>query len=60
MQADSREIARQRAKIDIEPVDLSNTDIDAIVAFLESLTGKTALERPLGRPETVPSGLDVD
>ena len=60
VQADSREIARQRAKVDITPVELSDRQIAEITAFLESLTGETALERPLGRPEAVPSGLTVD
>lgn len=60
VQADHREIARQRAKIDIEPVEMSEEDVSAIVAFLESLTGETAEDRPLGRPASVPSGLTVD
>lgn len=60
VQADSREIARQRRAIDIKPVNLSEQGIADIVAFLESLTGETALKRPLGRPTTVPSGLTVD
>ena len=60
VQADSREIARQRRAIDITPLDLNDHSIADIVAFLESLTGETALSRPLGRPETVPSGLSVD
>ena len=60
VQADRREMARQRAKLDIARVPLNDGDIAAIVAFLESLTGETALDRPLGRPQTVPSGLTVD
>ncbi|SMX23850.1 Cytochrome c551 peroxidase precursor [Boseongicola aestuarii] len=60
VQYQHREIARQRAKIDITPRDLSDNDIADLVAFLESLTGKTARNLPLGRPETVPSGLTVD
>ena len=60
VQADSREIARQRAKIDIEPVALNDAEVSDLVAFLESLTGETAETRPLGRPKTVPSGLTVD
>ena len=60
VQADSREIARQRAKIDIDPIPLSDAEVSDLVAFLESLTGETAETRPLGRPETVPSGLTVD
>ena len=60
VQADSREIARQRAKIDIEPVALNDAEVSDLVAFLESLTGETAETRPLGRPKTVPSDLTVD
>ena len=60
VQSDSREIARQRAAVDITPIDLSDREVDAIVAFLHALTGETADARPLGRPETVPSGLPVD
>ncbi|MXQ06801.1 methylamine utilization protein MauG [Alphaproteobacteria bacterium GH1-50] len=60
VRADSREIARQRAKVDIAPLDLDDAEVARIVAFLESLTGATAKDRPLGRPETVPSGLTVD
>ncbi|KNG94143.1 cytochrome-c peroxidase [Pseudaestuariivita atlantica] len=60
IQTDSREMARQNAVLDITPVGLSDADVAALEAFLHSLTGKTALTRPLGRPETVPSGLPVD
>ena len=57
---DTREMARHRRAVDIKPVDLADQDVADLVAFLESLTGSTALKRPLGRPETVPSGLTVD
>jgi cytochrome c peroxidase len=60
VQADTREIARQRRALDITPVDLSDQNIADIVAFLKSLTGETAHKRPLGRPARVPSGLSVD
>ena len=60
VQADRREMDRQRRFVDITPVHLSDAEIRDIVAFLESLTGATAEERPLGRPEKVPSGLSVD
>lgn len=60
IQADAREMARQRARTDIVPVALSDSEVTEIVAFLESLTGRTALTRPLGRPDSVPSGLPVD
>ena len=60
VQSDRREMARQARAIDITPVDLGDADVAALVAFLENLTGETALARPLGRPERVPSGLPVD
>lgn len=60
IQTDAQEMARQATFVDVRPVALSETQVDDIVAFLESLTGKTALERPLGRPDAVPSGLPVD
>ncbi|MCF2870370.1 methylamine utilization protein MauG [Octadecabacter sp. G9-8] len=57
---DSREMARQDAALDINPVALSVSEISDITAFLHALTGQTADVRPLGRPTTVPSGLPVD
>ncbi|MEM0946274.1 MAG: cytochrome c peroxidase [Pseudomonadota bacterium] len=60
VQSDMREMARQRARVDIVAVELNDIEIAEVVAFLESLTGRTAKTRPLGRPETVPSGLPVD
>ncbi|MEP2784135.1 MAG: cytochrome c peroxidase [Pseudoruegeria sp.] len=60
IQSDSREMARQIAKVDIEPIDLSAHQIDDLVAFMHSLTGECSHNRPLGRPAEVPSGLPVD
>jgi len=60
IQQDTREMARQTAAIDMPPMTLSDRDISDLVAFLNALTGETALTRPLGRPESVPSGLSVD
>ena len=60
IQSDTREMARQAAKVDIAPRDLSDAQVAELVAFLHSLTGATAQQRPLGRPDTVPSGLPVD
>jgi len=57
---DRREMARQAAHIDITPVPLGAAEITDLVAFLQALTGKSAKQRPLGRPENVPSGLTVD
>lgn len=60
IQQDDREMARQAAKTDIDLVALNDPEVADLVAFLHALTGKSALDRPLGRPETVPSGLPVD
>ena len=60
VQSDAREMARQARALDIEPIALADDDVAALVAFLQSLTGQTALDRPLGRPSEVPSGLTVD
>ncbi|PRY76766.1 cytochrome c peroxidase [Marivita geojedonensis] len=60
IQSDRLEMERHAATVDVRPVSLSDADVDDIVAFLESLTGATALNRPLGRPDRVPSGLPVD
>lgn len=57
---DAREMARQTAAVDMRPIALTDPEIEDLVAFLHALTGQTALTRPLGRPETVPSGLRVD
>jgi cytochrome c peroxidase len=57
---DRLEAARHARALDIRPRALEAAEIDQIVAFLHALTGETADDRPLGRPETVPSGLPVD
>lgn len=60
IRTDTREMARQASVLDIVPKTLTEAQIADLVTFLEALTGKTARTRPLGRPETVPSGLPVD
>lgn len=57
---DSREMARQARALDIAPIPLSDAEIGDLVAFLQALTGQSVYDRPLGRPERVPSGLPVD
>ncbi|MDP5359361.1 MAG: hypothetical protein NWR52_04315, partial [Paracoccaceae bacterium] len=52
--------SRQAAVQDLPAMTISETDIADLVAFLNALTGETALTRPLGRPDHVPSGLPVD
>jgi cytochrome c peroxidase len=60
IQSDKIERARHGAKLDIQPQDLTEMQVADILAFLDALTGHNAETRPLGRPETVPSGLPVD
>ncbi|MGP6088514.1 cytochrome-c peroxidase [Antarctobacter jejuensis] len=56
----TEELEQQVAYLDIVPVDMVERDIDALEAFLNALTGQSADNRPLGRPDRVPSGLPVD
>ena len=58
--SDKREQDRIISSIDIQPIDLSKKEIDQLVSFLESLTGRSGNQRPLGKPDRVPSGLSVD
>ncbi len=60
VQTDRREMDRQARALDIAPNPMGDAAVADLVAFLESLTGETALTRPLGRPAAVPSGLSVD
>ena len=60
IQQDRAEMERQQAINDLRPMVVSDADIADLVAFLNALTGETALERPMGRPDDVPSGLPVD
>ncbi len=57
---DEYELARQTAMLDIQLPQMSTAQIADIVAFLNALTGDTALSLPIGRPDSVPSGLSVD
>ena len=58
--SDKRETQRILSSIDIKPIMLEEYEIEAIEQFLISLTGKSKNNRPLGRPEKVPSELLVD
>ena len=57
---DTRERARLAARIDIAPVALTDPEIADLVAFLHALTGTDSVKGRLGKPKTVPSGLEVD
>ena len=60
IRSDTAEMARQAQAIEIDLPPRTEAEIADLVAFLNALTGETAPTRPLGRPETVPSGLPVD
>lgn len=55
---DQLEMHRQAMSIDIVPMSMPTASIDAIVAFLEALTGTQSVTSPVfGTPNRVPSGL---
>ncbi len=58
--SDKREQERILSSIEIKPIDLSDKEIYYLVEFLKSLTGKSGNNRPLGKPNKVPSGLLID
>ncbi len=60
VQSDPWEMQRLKASVTITPVALPDEDVQAILAFLNALTGETAETLPFGRPDRVPSGLPVD
>ncbi len=54
--AENQIIARY---VTAKPVPLTATELDALVAFLDTLTDPVTVEGRLGVPDTVPSGLPV-
>lgn len=56
---DPKEVSAIIAANDLSPVALTNAEIDAIIAFLGTLTDEKSLHGHLGIPKTVPSGFDV-
>ncbi|MEP2531405.1 cytochrome c peroxidase [Shimia sp.] len=56
---DLRERARLASQLDLPSQDLSDPEIAQIVAFLNALTGTKSVMGRLGRPDAVPSGLEV-
>ncbi|MAU07605.1 MAG: cytochrome C peroxidase, partial [Deltaproteobacteria bacterium] len=57
---DRSERARLRSHLDIQPLNLSDREINDLVAFMHSLTGTESIFGRLGRPDRVPSELPVD
>ncbi len=57
---DRLEMERYKKYVDIEPVVLSEEEIQYLISFLKSLTGLESVKGELGRPSMVPSGLRVD
>ena len=58
--SDKREQKRLLSRIDINPVDITEDELNELVSFIHSLTGESKNNRPLGKPTSVPSGLIVD
>jgi len=56
----AEEMAAIAAANELDPLDLTDDEVAALVAFLESLTDPVSRTGRLGVPETVPSGLRVD
>lgn len=54
---DQMERSRLKARHDLSPTPLSDTDIAQLIAFLNALTGTESIK--IGRPDRVPSGLEV-
>ena len=56
--------ARERGEIVaanvLEPITLSDSEVDALLAFLITLTDEASLQGRLGVPDSVPSGLAVE
>lgn len=57
---DFDEFFRIGTAIEIEPVSLSEREIEALLRFLESLEDPTSKTGRLGVPKSVPSGLELD
>ncbi len=48
---DDMELARQKAKVDIDPLELSDAEIDSLVAFMNALTGTSVDHPPFDVPD---------
>lgn len=58
--ADAREIAEIAEANELAPMDLTDDEVAAILAFLESLTDPGSRDGRLGVPDKLPSGLPVE
>jgi len=56
---DAVELAAIANANSLEPIDLSDSEVEALLAFLQALTDKSFETDRLGIPERVPSGLPV-
>jgi cytochrome c peroxidase len=57
---DQGETSAIAGALELEPVTLSEAEVDALLAFLAALTDPSARAGRLGVPERVPSGLPID
>ena len=57
---DRLERKRLKSRLDIEPIDLTEEEVFELVSFMHALTGTESIWGKLGRPDRVPSGLQVD
>ncbi len=60
IQTDALEMQRQARYLDISLPTLNDNEIEDLIAFLHSLTGRQALAQDFVIPDSVPSGLPVD
>ena len=58
--SDPQELAAITAANELQPLKLAPSEVDQIIAFLETLSDKDSLTGRLGVPKQVPSGLPVD
>ena len=58
--SDPQELAAITAANELQPLKLAPSEVDQIIAFLETLSDKDSLTGRLGVPKQVPSGLPMD
>lgn len=56
---DTAEVEQISAANELAPQELSDSEVQALLAFLETLTDARAVKGRMGVPETVPSGLKI-